>query len=76
MLLHEAHHAEGKGYDGGNNDSSRAYNGAWRGHVCWLAWVAYEGVGTSLAMRTQATQRANNILNSKLATLQGSALYP
>jgi hypothetical protein len=63
-ILHEARHADGKGHDRGNNDSSWEYNGAWRWQVCWLAWFAVEGKDTSIAMRTQARQRANNIINS------------
>jgi hypothetical protein len=70
-LLHEARHADGKGHDSGNNDSSWGYNGAWRWHVCWLAWFAFEGTNTSTAMRTQATQRANNIINSRFDTHPG-----
>jgi len=63
-ILHESRHADGVGHDSGNNDSSWDYNGAWRWQVCWLAWFAFEGVNTSVAMKTQATQRANNIINS------------
>lgn len=70
-LLHEARHADGKGHDRGNNDSSWEYNGAWRWHVAWLAWFAAEGRHTSAAMRTQARQRANNILNSNFDTHPG-----
>jgi hypothetical protein len=70
-LLHEARHADGKGHDRGNNDSSWGYNGAWRWHVCWLAWFAHEGKHTSAAMRTQARQRANNILNGNFVTHPG-----
>ena len=47
------------------------YNGAWRWQVCWLAWFAFEGTSTSAAMRTQATQRANNILNNNFDTNPG-----
>jgi len=70
-LLHESRHADGKGHDRGNNDSSWGYNGAWRWHVAWLAWFAFEGQHTSTAMRTQATQRANNILNGNFETHPG-----
>lgn len=70
-ILHEARHADGKGHDSGSNDSSWGYNGAWRWHVCWLAWFAFEGVNTSAAMRTQATQRANNIINNNFVTHPG-----
>lgn len=70
-ILHEARHADGKGHDSGNNDSSWDYNGAWRWQVCWLAWFAFEGVSTSAAMKTQATQRANNIINSNFDTHPG-----
>lgn len=70
-LLHESRHADGKGHDRGNNDSSWGYNGAWRWHVAWLAWFAFEGQHTSAAMRTQATQRANNILNGNFETHPG-----
>lgn len=70
-LIHEARHADGKGHDSGNNDSSWGYNGAWRWHVCWLAWFAFEGLHTSAAMRTQATQRANNIINNNFDTHPG-----
>lgn len=62
-LLHESRHADGKHHDKGDNDSSWEYNGAWRWQVCWLAWFAFEGTNSSAAMRTQATQRANNIIN-------------
>lgn len=70
-LVHEARHADGKGHDSGNNDSSWAYNGAWRWQVCWLAWYAAEGVNSSIAMREQARQRANNIINSRFDTHPG-----
>lgn len=70
-LLHESRHADGKGHDSGNNDSSWGYNGAWRWHVAWLAWFAFEGRHASAAMRTQATQRANNIINSNFDTHPG-----
>ncbi|MBI2088349.1 MAG: hypothetical protein HYT78_06335 [Deltaproteobacteria bacterium] len=70
-LIHEARHADGKGHDSGNNDSSWGYNGAWRWEVCWLAWFAAAGTSTSVAMRTQATQRANNIINSNFDTHPG-----
>lgn len=70
-LIHEARHADGKGHDSGNNDSSWGYNGAWRWEVCWLAWFAFEGRDTSAAMKTQARQRANNIINSNFDTHPG-----
>jgi hypothetical protein len=70
-LIHEARHADGKGHDSGNNDSSWGYNGAWRWDVCWLAWFAAAGTSTSVAMRTQATQRANNIINNNFVTHPG-----
>jgi hypothetical protein len=70
-ILHESRHADGKGHDSGNNDSSWGYNGAWRWQVCWLAWFAAEGTSTSTAMRTQATQRANNIINGNFDTHPG-----
>jgi hypothetical protein len=70
-LVHEARHADGKGHDSGKNDSSWEYNGAWRWQVCWLAWFAFAGTRTSTAMKTMATQRANNILNSNFATPPG-----
>ena len=70
-LLHEARHADGKGHDSGNNDSSWGYNGAWRWEVAWLAWFNAEGQSTSTAMRTQARQRANNIINSRFVTHPG-----
>ena len=61
-LIHESRHADGKGHDKGNLDSSWEYNGAWRWQVCWLSWFAATGVRTSAAMRTIARQRANTIL--------------
>lgn len=61
-LVHESRHAGGKGHDQGNLDSSWDYNGAWRWHVCWLAWFAAKGARTSTAMRAMARQRANIIL--------------
>jgi hypothetical protein len=70
-ILHESRHADGKGHDSGNNDSSWGYNGAWRWHVAWLAWFAFEGQHASAAMKTQATQRANNILNNNFDTHPG-----
>ena len=70
-ILHESRHADGKGHDSGNNDSSWAYNGAWRWQVCWLAWFAFEGTNTSLAMQTQAAQRTNNIINNNFDTHPG-----
>jgi hypothetical protein len=47
---------------------------AWRWHVTWLAWFAFDGQHVSAAMRTQATQatqRANNILNGNFETHPG-----
>lgn len=70
-LVHEARHADGKGHDDGNKDSSWGYNGAWRWDVCWLAWFAYAGTRTSAAMKTLATQRANNLINSRFTTHPG-----
>lgn len=70
-LVHEARHADGRGHDRGNKDSSWGYNGAWRWQVCWLAWFAFAGTRTSQAMKTMATQRANNILNSNFETPPG-----
>jgi hypothetical protein len=70
-IVHESRHADGKGHDAGNNDSSWAYNGAWRWQVCWLAWFAYVGTRTSQAMKDAARQRANNILNSNFTTPPG-----
>ena len=71
-LLHEARHADGRGHDRGNNDSSWAYNGAWRWHVCWLGLVLVaEGRNSSAAMKAQARQRANNILNNNFAVHPG-----
>lgn len=70
-LVHEARHADGKGHDSGNNDSSWAYNGAWRWQVCWLSWFAGAGTRTSAAMKTMARQRANNILNTNFVTAPG-----
>jgi hypothetical protein len=71
ILVHEARHADWKGHDRGNNDSSWGYNGAWRWHVCWLAWFAFAGTRTSAAMKTIARQSANNILNSRFVTPPG-----
>lgn len=70
-ILHETRHADGKGHDSGNNDSSWNYNSAWRWQVCWLSWCAFEGAGTSAAMRMQATQRANNIIINNFGTHPG-----
>jgi len=70
-LVHEARHADGRGHDSGSNDSSWSYNGAWRWQVCWLAWFAFAGTRTSTAMKTLATQRANNIINSNFDTHPG-----
>ncbi len=70
-LIHEARHADGKGHNSGNNDSSWGYNGAWRWQVAWLAWFAFEGRSTSTAMKNQARQRANNIINNNFDTHPG-----
>lgn len=70
-IVHEARHADGRGHDSGNNDSSWGYNGAWRWQVCWLAWFAAAGTRTSTAMKTQARQRANNIINGNFVTHPG-----
>jgi len=70
-LVHEARHADGRGHDAGNRDSSWGYNGAWRWQVCWLAWFAAVGTRTSTAMKTAARQRANNILNSNFVQHPG-----
>lgn len=69
--MHEARHADGKGHNRGNNDSSWGYNGAWRWHVCWLSWFNATATQTSAAMRTQARQRANNIINNNFETHPG-----
>ena len=71
VLLHEARHADGKGHDSGNNDSSWGYNGAWRWEVCWLSWFAAVGVNTSPPLQTQARQRGNNIINTRFVTHPG-----
>ncbi|MGQ0617033.1 MAG: hypothetical protein ACT4PW_08570 [Acidimicrobiia bacterium] len=70
-LIHEARHADGKGHDSANRDSSWGYNGAWRWQVCWLAWFAFEGTGTTSALKTLARQRANIILASQFVTPPG-----
>lgn len=70
-LVHEARHADGRGHDAGNKDSSWGYNGAWRWQVCWLAWFAAVGTRTSAAMKTAARQRANNIINSNFVQHPG-----
>lgn len=70
-LIHEARHADGKGHDSGKNDSSWEYNGAWRWHVCWLAWFAFAGTRTSTAMKTQARQKANAIINTRFVKHPG-----
>jgi hypothetical protein len=63
-LVHESRHAGGRPHDAGNLDSSWEYNGAWRWHVCWLAWFASTGRRTSTAMQLLARQRANIILTT------------
>jgi hypothetical protein len=70
-LVHEARHADGRGHDAGDRDSSWGYNGAWRWQVCWLSWFASAGTRTSTAMKTLARQRANNILNSDFVVHPG-----
>ncbi len=70
-LVHEARHADGRGHDSGNNDSSWDYNGAWRWHVCWLAWFAFEGRSTTTALKALARQRANIILSNNFVTPPG-----
>ncbi len=70
-LIHEARHADGKGHNRGDNDSSWEYNGAWRWEVAWLSWFVGEGQNTSTAMREQARQEANNILNTNFETHPG-----
>ncbi len=70
-LIHESRHADGKGHDRGDNDSSWGYNGAWRWQVAWLSWFAAAGKRTSIAMKTQARQRANNIINNNFETHPG-----
>jgi hypothetical protein len=67
-LVHEARHADGKGHDSGGNDSSWGYNGAWRCQVCWRVGFAFAGTRTSDAMKTLATQRSNNVRNSRFDT--------
>ena len=49
-------------------------NGAWRWHVCWLAWFAFAGVRASQAMKTIAKQRANSILATRFTTPPGIAI--
>lgn len=71
-LVHEARHADGLGHDASNHrDSSWEYNGAWRFEVVWLAWFAFEGVNTSTAMRDQARDEANIILNTRFVNPPG-----
>jgi len=60
-IVHEARHADWKGHDDGNNDSSWEHNGAWRWQVVWLWWYCVSDEGTP-ALRLQAKQRANAIL--------------
>ncbi len=67
-LIHESRHADGKDHDRGNKDSSWAFNGAWRWQVAWLSGFANEGKRTSIAMKTEAKQRANNIINTRFET--------
>ena len=70
-IIHEARHASWKGHDDGNNDSSWGYNGAWRYHVCWLAWFMNQCQNTTAAMKALARQRANSILSGRFTTDPG-----
>jgi hypothetical protein len=71
-LLHEARHAGGVAHDGAHGkDVSWNSNGAWRWHVCWLAWYAKHGVRTSKPLQDLARTQANIILGSKFETKPG-----
>jgi hypothetical protein len=75
-ILHASRHAGGNGYDSGNKDSSWEYNGAWRWQVRWLAWFACGGTRTSTAMKNQARQRADNLVNSNIDVHPGLNVRP
>lgn len=70
-IVHEARHADWKGHDDGDDDSSWEYNGAWRWHVVWLWWFYVAALGTTAALQLQAKQKANSILSSRFTTDPG-----
>jgi hypothetical protein len=70
-IIHEARHADWTGHDDENRDTSWDYNGAWRFHVCWLAWFMNQCPNTSPAMKSLARQRANSILGSMFTSDPG-----
>lgn len=73
-IIHEARHASWKGHDDDPDDSSWGYNGAWRYHVCWIAWFLNRCTNSSTAMKTSARQRANQILDNNFTTDPGFRL--
>lgn len=73
-LIHEARHASWKGHDDDPNDSSWGYNGAWRYHVCWIAWFLNRCQNTTAALKTAAQQRANQILDNNFTNDPGFRL--
>jgi hypothetical protein len=73
-IIHEARHASWKGHDNDPDDSSWGYNGAWRYHVCWIAWFLNRCTNTSVAMKDAARQRANQILANNFTSDPGFRL--
>jgi hypothetical protein len=75
-IIHEARHASWKSHDDDPNDSSWGFNGAWRYHVCWIAWFLNQCTNSSQAMKDSARQRANQILDNNFTTDPGFRLSP
>jgi len=73
-LLHEARHADDVPHNAGKRDSSWEYDGAWRWHVCWLAWFISSGVVTSPVLKDKARQRANFILDERFVKWPGFSI--
>jgi hypothetical protein len=73
-LVHEARHADGVVHDAGTNDSSWAFEGAWRWQVCWLGWFVTSGRASTPALKAAARQRANAILANNFVTKPGFVL--
>jgi hypothetical protein len=87
-LLHEARHWHDKPHNAAfpswsalagakpQADSDWGYNGAWAYEVNYLSEFVANGVDTTLAMREQARQRANWVLDNAFATHPGFNVGP
>jgi len=82
-LVHEARHLDGQGHDANfpswsgfgpgrsGADSSWGYEGAWMYDALYLWWFYAAGSGTTPALREQARQRAQFIIDNAFVTHPG-----